>query len=75
MNNKSIALNILQFNKQKMSHLYNSKFNKTKEKQIVLIMINNDEKQHCLIVKNLSALLKTTCACSENYCINCLKTI
>ena len=32
MNNKSVALNILQFNEQKISHLYKSEFNKTSEK-------------------------------------------
>ena len=34
MNNKSVALNILQVNEQKISHLYKSEFNKTKEKQV-----------------------------------------
>ena len=32
MNNKSIALNILQANEQKVSHLYKSEFNKKKRK-------------------------------------------
>ena len=35
-------------------------------------MINDNEKQHYLFVKNLNALLKKY-ACSDNYCINCLK--
>ena len=30
-------------------------------------MINDNEKQHYLFVKNLKH------ACSDNYCINCLK--
>ena len=34
MNNKSIALNVLQDNEQKISHYYKSEFNKTREKQI-----------------------------------------
>ena len=68
MNNKSIALSILQVNEQKISHLYNSKFNKTRENKIILLMIVDNEKQHYL-----NALLKKQYACSENYCINCLK--
>ena len=37
-------------------------------------MINDDnKKQHYLFVKNLNVLLKKEHACSENYCINCLK--
>ena len=37
MNNKSIALNILQRNEQKISYLYKSEFNKTREKQVIFI--------------------------------------
>ena len=38
MNNKSIALNVLEFNEQqKISHYYKSEFNKTREK-----LIDND---------------------------------
>ena len=58
MNNKSIALNILQVNEQKMRHFYKSEFNKTRKKQVILLMINYDEKQHYLAVKKLNALLK-----------------
>ena len=29
--------------------------------------------EHDLFAKNLNALLKKPYACSENYCINCLK--
>ena len=54
MNNKSIALYILQVNKQKISPLYKSEFNKTREKQVILLMINDNEKQHYLAVKKLN---------------------
>ena len=37
MNNKSIALNILQVNEQKISHFYKSKFNKTRKKQLIIV--------------------------------------
>ena len=60
MNNKSIALNILQANEQKINHFYKSDFNKTREKQVILLMINDSEKQHYLAVKRLN-------------CLNCLK--
>ena len=44
MNNKSIALNILQINEQKISHFYKSEFNKTREDKVILLMINESEK-------------------------------
>ena len=49
MNNKSIALNIVQVNEQKISYLYKSEFNKIREKQVILLMITDHnflEKQH-----------------------------
>ena len=62
MKNKSIALNILQINEQEI--YYKSEFNKTREKQAILLMITDDEcealsqKQHYLAVKRLNELLK-----------------
>ena len=56
MNNKPIALNILQVNEQKISHFYKSDFNKTREKQVILLMTNDNEKQHYLAVKKLNGL-------------------
>ena len=73
MKNKSIALNILLVNEQKISHYYKSEFNKTREKQVILLIISDGQKQHYLFVKNLNSLLKTKYACSENYHFNCLK--
>ena len=59
MNNNSIALSILQANnEQKISLFYNSEFNKTRENKVILLMINDNEKQYYLFVKNLNALLK-----------------
>ena len=52
MNNKSISLNILQVNEHKISHLYKFEFNKTRERQVILLMISDNEKQHYLAVKN-----------------------
>ena len=65
MNNKSIALNILRKGNQgEITHCYKCVFNKTRKKQVILLMITDDEcetfpqKQHYLAVKKLNALLK-----------------
>ena len=76
MNNKSIVLNVLHVEKQeKISHLLSefnkSEFNKTREEQVILLMINDKEKQHYLAVKRLHGLfLKKT---GHSGCLNCLK--
>ena len=45
MNNESIALNVLQFdNEEKISHLYKSKHNKTRENKVILLMITKNDK-------------------------------
>ena len=60
MNNKLIALNILQITEEKISHLYKSEHNKTRENKAMLLIISSNEKQHphYLAVKKLNALLK-----------------
>ena len=74
MNNKSIALNVLHTHSdEKISQYYKSDFNKTRENQVILLRISDEQKQHYIFVKNLNALLKKHYACSENYCINYLK--
>ena len=75
MDNKSIALNILHVenNFKKISHAYQSEFNKTREKQVILLIITDGQKQHYVCVKNLNSLLKPLNHCSEHYCLNCLK--
>ena len=47
--------------------------NLTREKQIILLMITNGEKWHCLVVKNLSGLLRgvTSNHHGDFYCLNC----
>ena len=42
---------------RKICHAYKSKYNLTRENQVILLMITNGEKWHYLAVKNLSALL------------------
>ena len=44
MNNKSIALTILGYNDEKISHVYKSEFNKTREKQVILLIITDGRK-------------------------------
>ena len=59
MNNKSIAVNILEFNnEQKINHYYKSEHNKTRENKVILLILKDNEKQHYLAVKKLNALLK-----------------
>ena len=73
MNNKSIALNILDHNEQNINHLHKSEFNKTREKQVVLLILNDNTKQHYVVVKNLNSFLKDKNKCTEHFCINCFK--
>ena len=71
MNNKSIALNILQIqDNKKISHLYRSEHSKTRENKVILLILEN---KHYVAVKNLNSLLKDKSKCSKHFCINCLK--
>ena len=58
LNNKSIVLNILYVphNTERIRHAYKSKYNLTRENQVILLMITDGEKCHYLAVKRLSAL-------------------
>ena len=59
-NNKSVALNSLYapHNTEKISHAYKSKYNLTRENQVILLMITDGEKWHYLAVKSLFALFR-----------------
>ena len=59
-NNKSIAFNILcvPYNTEKIRHANKSKYNLTRENQVILLMITDGEKWHYLAVKILSVLFK-----------------
>ena len=74
-NNESIALNILYVphNTRKIHIAYKSRYNLTREKQVILLMITDGEKWHCLVVKNLSGLLRgvTSNHHGDFYCLNC----
>ena len=77
-NNKSIALNILHVphNTQKIRHAYKSKYNLTRENQVILLMITDGEKWHYLALKSLSALFReiTGNNYGDLYCLNCFQS-
>ena len=57
-NNESIALKILHVphNTENIKHFYKSRFNKTREHQVILLMITDGQKFHYIAVKKLYAL-------------------
>ena len=75
LNNESIALNILYVPRKtrKICLAYKSKYNLTRENQVILLMITDGEKWHYLAVKKLSALLNgiTSNHNGDFYCLNC----
>ena len=77
-NNKSIALNILYVPHitKKISHAYKSKYNSTRENQVILLMITDGEKWHYLAAKSLPALFreKTLNNHEDFYCLNCFRS-
>ena len=74
-NNKSIALNVLYVlhNTKKICCAYKSKYNLTRENQVILLMIIDGEKWHYLVVTKFSALLKgiTSNHNGDFYYLNC----
>ena len=77
-NNKSIALNILYvpYNTEKIRHAYKSKYNLTRENQVILLMITDGGKWYYLAVKRLSELFRgiTSNNNGEFYCLNCFQS-
>ena len=75
LNNKSIGLNVLYVpqGEKTIRHAYKSKYDLTRENQVILLMISDGEKWHYLTVKRLSALLKgsTSKHYGDYYCLNC----
>ena len=75
-NNPTIAPNVLYIKEKEIYPAYISKHNSTREKQITLLMIPNEEKEesHYLALKKLSELLPgvTSKHKSVFYCLNCL---
>ena len=75
-NNNTVALNILfaPYNTKKIKPAYISKYNHKRDKQVILLMITNDDKNwHYLAVKSISKLLNGI-ASNHNgdfFCLNC----
>ena len=71
-NNRTIALNVLYAQKEKICPAYVSKYKSWK--QVILLMILNGEGWHYLAVKKLSALLRGIMSKYHNYfyCVNYL---
>ena len=62
-------------NTKKICHAYKSKYNSTRENQVILLIITDGEKWHNLAVKSLSALLKGIISEHKGdfYCLNCFR--
>ena len=77
-NNKKIALSILfiPHNTKKISVAYRSEYNNKRKKQVILLMITNGKKYHCLAVTDLSALLQGMSSNYDGdfYCLNCFNS-
>ena len=77
LNNTSIALNILYVphDTEKICHAYKSKYNLTRENQVILLMISGGEKWHYLAVKKMSALFRGITGNNHGdfYCLNCFR--
>ena len=70
----TIALNVLYAKKENIYSAYVSKHNSVCEKQVIILMIQNEEKSHYLAAKELSALLRevTSKHHGDFHCLNCL---
>ena len=63
-------------NTEKIRHAYKSKYNLTRESQVILLMINDGEKWHYHAVKSLSALFRGITGNDNGhiYCLNCFQS-
>ena len=63
-------------NTEKIRHAYKSKYNLTRENQVILLIITDVEKWHYLAVKRLSALFRgiTSKHDGDFYCLNCFQS-
>ena len=77
-NKKSIALNILYVphNTEAIRHGYKSKYNLTRENQVILLMITDGKKWHYLALKILSTLSRGITGNNHGgfYCLNCFQS-
>ena len=63
-------------NTEKIRHAYKSKYNSTRENQVIFLMITDGEKWHYLAVKRLSALFRGITGNNHGdfYCLNCFQS-
>ena len=63
-------------NTEKIRHAYKSKYDLTRENQVIVLMITDGEKWHYLAVKSLSALFREITGNSHGdfYCLNCFNS-
>ena len=63
-------------NTEKIRHAYKSKYNLTRENQVILLMITDGEKWNYLAVKSLSARFREITANNHGYfyCLNCFQS-
>ena len=63
-------------NTENIRHAYKSKYNLTRENQVILSMITYGEKWHYLAVKRLSALFRGITGNNNGdfYCLNCFQS-
>ena len=61
---------------KKIRHAYKSKYNLTRENQVILFMINDGEKWRYLAVKSLSELFREITGNNHGdfYCLNCFQS-
>ena len=64
-NNLTITLNVLYANKENIHPAYVSKYNSNREKQVILLMINNREKWHYPAVKTISIIKRNNFLATE----------
>ena len=64
------------YNTEKVRHAYKSKYNLTRENQVILLMITDGEKWYYLAIKRLSALFRgiTSNNNGDFYCLNCFQS-
>ena len=63
-------------NTEKIRHGYKSKYNLTRENQVIVVMITDGEKWHYLAVKSLSVLYRGIIGNNNGdfYCFNCFQS-
>ena len=64
------------YNTEKIRHAYESKYNLTRENQVILLMITDGEKWHYLAVKSLYALFRRITGNNNGdfYCLDCFQS-